>query len=480
MVEHQRAFLFTGTTGSPDQYIITYDPTAIGAGFANVTNASLGSSPISLVVPGTVAGGVYHATITPSSSTGCVGTPVAFTITVPGALSTGTSETDAHCFGSSDGSATVTPTGGNGSYNVAWTGPNSFSGSGTTISGIPAGTYSYSITDGNGCGPLTGTVVVGQAAQITVTTSEQDLSCFESGDGMAGVTPINGFGTYTINWTGPGGFTGSGASISGLAAGTYNYSITDAHGCGPITGSIMVGQPAQIVAVAVITNACSDGTGGSVTVNVSGGSGGEMFLLPLNGGPALSPNTPTSIAPGSYQYDVIDGSCFQEVDFTVGTAAQIAVSGITQSPIACNGGNATVTITATGGAAPLVYIFDGTSNSTGVFTHAAGVAIPYIITDQNDCAPATGTFDVVQPAIISVSNVGQSTIACNGGTATVTITATGGTAPLSYTFDGATNNTGIFTHAAGINLAYSVTDANSCNPATGTFTVVEPAIISVA
>ena len=96
------------------------------------------------------------------------------------------------------------------------------------------------------------------------------------------------------------------------------------------------------------------------------------------------------------------------------------------------------------------------------------------------CTAATGTFTVVEPAAITVSNVSQSTIPCNGGTATVTITAAGGTAPLSYTFDGVTNATGIFTDAAGTNLSYSVTDANNCTAATGTFTVVEPAAITVS
>ena len=115
-----------------------------------------------------------------------------------------------------------------------------------------------------------------------------------------------------------------------------------------------------------------------------------------------------------------------------------------------------------------------------MFTHTAGIGIPYTVTDANDCAPATGTFDVVQPAAVTVSNIAQSTIACNGGTATVTITAAGGTGLLSYTFDGVTNTSGIFTHAAGTGLAYSVTDANGCTPATGTFDVVQPDIIAVS
>ena len=158
----------------------------------------------------------------------------------------------------------------------------------------------------------------------------------------------------------------------------------------------------------------------------------------------------------------------------------VTISNIAQSTIDCFGGSATVTITATGGTGTLSYTFDGVTNATGIFTHAAGTGLAYSVTDASACAAASGTFNVVQPAAISVSNVAQSTINCNGGSATVTITATGGTAPLSYTFDGVTNTTGIFTHAAGNGLAYSVTDAKNCTPASGTFNVVQPAAVTAS
>ncbi len=168
----------------------------------------------------------------------------------------------------------------------------------------------------------------------------------------------------------------------------------------------------------------------------------------MNGGPAGDPaNTPTAIAPGDYSYYFIaSGGCSQPLDFTVGQADPITLTGISQTTIDCNGGSATVTITATGGVAPLTYTFDGVSNSTGIFPHIAGTGLAYSITDANNCTAATGTFDVVQPAAITVSNIAQSVIACNGGTATVTFTAAGGTGLLSYTFDGVTNTSRASSH----------------------------------
>ena len=71
-----------------------------------------------------------------------------------------------------------------------------------------------------------------------------------------------------------------------------------------------------------------------------------------------------------------------------------------------------------------------------IFTAYSRTNLSYSVTDANSCTAATGTFTVVEPAAMTVSDVSQSTILCNGGTATVTITAAGGTAPLSYTFNG--------------------------------------------
>jgi hypothetical protein len=62
--------------------------------------------------------------------------------------------------------------------------------------------------------------------------------------------------------------------------------------------------------------------------------------------------------------------------------------------IVCNGEYATITI-AQGGTQPLSYTF-GETNSTGIFTHEAGIDFEYV-TDANNCKAATGTFTVVEP-----------------------------------------------------------------------------------
>ena len=78
---------YTSTTGSPNQYSITYDATAHSNGFVDVAFTTLTSTPIVLAItlPGGPAtqGMIYNGTITViNTSTGCSSIPVAFTIDI--------------------------------------------------------------------------------------------------------------------------------------------------------------------------------------------------------------------------------------------------------------------------------------------------------------------------------------------------------------------------------------------------------------
>jgi hypothetical protein len=74
---------YTATTGSPNQYSITYSAAAISAGFANVGLTTLPASPIGLTVPAGVAAGSYNGTLTVrNSTTGCSSGSSPFTVTI--------------------------------------------------------------------------------------------------------------------------------------------------------------------------------------------------------------------------------------------------------------------------------------------------------------------------------------------------------------------------------------------------------------
>ncbi|WP_372793239.1 CxxxxCH/CxxCH domain-containing protein [Lutibacter sp.] len=77
---------YTATTGSPTTYSITYDATALGASFSNVTDALLPASPILLNVPLSAPLATYNGTLTVSN--GQVSSGYSFTITVTAPIPT--------------------------------------------------------------------------------------------------------------------------------------------------------------------------------------------------------------------------------------------------------------------------------------------------------------------------------------------------------------------------------------------------------
>ena len=74
---------YTGTTGTPNQYSITFDAAAHSAGFADVTPLNLPGSPITITVPATASPQTYHGTLSVwNTTTGCASDGAAFTVSV--------------------------------------------------------------------------------------------------------------------------------------------------------------------------------------------------------------------------------------------------------------------------------------------------------------------------------------------------------------------------------------------------------------
>src|SRR5690348_6820567 len=94
----------------------------------------------------------------------------------------------------------------------------------------------------------------------------------------------------------------------------------------------------------------------------------------------------------------------------------------TATPILCNGGDSTVTVSAVGGTAPYT--------GTGQFTKKAG-SYTFTVTDANGCTAST-TVTINQPALLTISST-ATPILCNGGDSTVTVSAAGGTGPYTGT-----------------------------------------------
>ncbi|WP_064497411.1 Ig-like domain-containing protein [Dokdonia donghaensis] len=168
-----------------------------------------------------VEAGNYTVTVTDTFTNCTAQSTVA--VNEPTVLSAGIAVNNVLCFGESTGSLNLTVSGGTLDYTYEWS-------SGQTIedlTGLPAGSYSVVVTDGNGCTTTASAVINEPTSAVTADVSSTNENGATSNDGTATAIPEGGTPPYTISWSN--GETTE--TISGLDAGDYTVVITDANGC---------------------------------------------------------------------------------------------------------------------------------------------------------------------------------------------------------------------------------------------------------
>lgn len=140
------------------------------------------------------------------------------TITVGGTLATvSATSTNITCNGLSNGSATAS-----GSAGVSYFWSNGLTTA--SISNLAAGTYTVTATNEGGCSATATTIITDPPVLDVVATATSNTG---SNNGTATVSVMGGTGSYTYFWSN----SGTTATITGLAPGTYTATVTDANGC---------------------------------------------------------------------------------------------------------------------------------------------------------------------------------------------------------------------------------------------------------
>ncbi len=345
--------------------------------------------------------GTWTCTVTDANS--CTATQT-FNITQPTALTAGTSQTNVSCNGGTNGTATVTPSGGAGSYTYSWAPAG---GTGATASGLAAGNYTCTITDANTC-QITRVFTLTQPSFLVLTAASQtNIACNGGSTGAASVNvATGGAGGYTYNWT-PGNPTGDGTvSVTGLTAGTWTCTVTDANSC-TATQTFNITQPTAIsVTAASQTNiACNGGSNGAASINTpTGGVGGYTYNWTPGNPTGDGTVSVTGLTAGTWTCTVTDAnSCTATQTFNITQPTTITLTAASQTNVTCFGGNngAASVNAASGGAGGYTYNWtpgnptgDGTVSVTGLIAGTWTCTV----TDANSCT-ATQTFNITQPAL---------------------------------------------------------------------------------
>ncbi|MBN2682725.1 MAG: PKD domain-containing protein [Bacteroidales bacterium] len=467
------------TISGPTQIVLTPSHTDATCGSANgqasvsVTGGSgtytYDWSPDGFTGDGTntysnLSAGTYVIDV--EDSDGCTAS-TSISISEAGGPSLSTSFVSPTCYGYTNGSATVSGTGGTGTYTFLW---NVAAGSQTTATAtnLGAGTYSVTVTDETPCSS-TANVVITQPLQVTATIAQTNVSCNGANDGEAVATVTNGIGIISYQWS-------NGANtqtITGLNPGTYCVTPSDANGCSVSPAPcVTITEPAELTATYTSYYvSCYGGNDGEAYVNASGGTGPYTYTWQGS----LTGASQSNLTAGTYTVTVNDANdCQTTVDVTISQPTEMQLE-FSHTDATCGASDGTASVIVTGGTTPYTYYWSTTATSTSISGLAAGTYY-FTATDANGCE-ATGS--------VTINNIGgadltidQTDVSCYGySDGTATVTTSGGTSPFTYEWSSGGNaatETGL---AAGL-VTVTVSDANSCEAIIST-TILEPDELSI-
>ncbi|MCX6270313.1 MAG: PKD domain-containing protein [Bacteroidetes bacterium] len=379
------------------------------------------------------------------------------------------------CKGGSDGWAAAQGIGGSTPYSYLWSNGASFP---TGINpGLTADTFYVTITDHIGCTYVDSIIITEPSAGITLGFQTTQTTCNGSSGGTATVNASGGTLPYTYKWTG--GSTSQ--TITGLIAGTYTVTVTDANGCTK-TGNTQVSSPPAGTVTFKYGN--SDCTSNGYWIKVTANGGTPSYTYSWSGGYG---NTDSifGLSVGNYSVTVHDanGCPFN------GSVTLVALGvNVVFTNVSCYGehdGHAVAT--AAGGNTPYSYEWKDMgsgliiSNINTLANQPIGL-FQIKVTDANGCY-VTKSDSIRQPPLLTIAagnfitqNPGCHTGngPCNGQ---IIVNPGGGTAPFTYQWNvpGTTNN---ITNLCGGNYFVTITDHNGCKQ-NGSTTLTKPAAIIV-
>ncbi|MFL5752667.1 MAG: T9SS type A sorting domain-containing protein [Bacteroidia bacterium] len=408
----------------------------------------------------------YTCTVTDANS--CVITQ-AFVIAEPAALTISATQTNVSCNASSDGSATVSVNGGTSAYTYLWS-PSG--GTASMASGLTAGTYTCDVTDANNC-TIQQLVTITQPSVLTANPSVTNVSCNGISDGAITISSAGGTPGYSYSWSPNVSAT---SSASGLAAGTYSCTVSDANACNT-TLTIVITEPAILSSTSSQLNvSCNGLNNGTATVSVSGGTTAYAYSWSPSGGTAA---TATNLAPGSYTCAVTDAqNCATQSVVTI-TEPAILTASSSQTNVSCNSGSdGSASVAVSGGTTSYSYAWLPSGGTAATATGLSAGNYSCTITDANNCTTQQ-TFNITEPSTLTAST-SQVNAACNGGASgSATINASGGSG--SYTYSWSPSGGTAATASGLIAGTYTciITDANGCS-ISKTFTITQPPALSVS
>lgn len=265
---------------------------------------------------------------------------------------------------------------------------------GAVITVDKIGTYVLTATMPNGCTLDPASFYVGfdpDKPFITGITKTATLAC-SGNDGTASATVIGGKAPFNIAWSGPAGFSGSGAALTALVPGMYYITVTDVNGCS-FNDSLVVPAGTPIVPNPTIEN-----------VRCAGQANGKILLSPTGKAPLryLWSNGQTvqnlqNVVAGAYSVTITDGDgCSSQFSYTITQPATLqgALTKTDDTDPDVTVGNGSITTNVSGGTLPYAFAWTGPQSFSATTQNLTGLkagTYQLTVTDSNGCSLTLST-----------------------------------------------------------------------------------------
>ena len=301
-----------------------------------------------------------------------------------------------------DAELLLTANGGTGPYEYSTDDINYYpmSGGNTHSFTVPAGTYRYFVRDSFGCKSILSNEIKEDAIEpltVTIDTSAAVINCNGDNTAILIAKADGGLGNYRYELFTDTALTNSIAGpqtsgiFSNLTVGSY-YVRVISDDCVVVSNETLIIEPTPLIVDDSFMNvSCNGANNGSITVNMSGGSGGYQYAISPNLDKFDTVNTFTNLAPGNYTVIAQDiNGCFEQLQYTIIEPAIIQALPTTTPEICIGSEDGTISLVISGGTAPYSTSLNSTTDSDFVldrtlFSNLAAGTYAVFVKDAQGC-----------------------------------------------------------------------------------------------
>jgi gliding motility-associated-like protein len=403
-----------------------------------------------------LSAGAYALTVTDSN--GCTISDSVHVTQPLQALQSSSVSTNFSGYNTDNGTITLTTTGGTGAYTYSSNLPAPGLPNAT---GLDTGIYIITICDANHCCVMD-TDTISEPPPIIITFATVNNLCAGQCNGTAVATASGGTLPYTYSWNTvpPTSVLSTTDSATGLCAGAYGITVTDANGITVSKDTAITTPPPLGMVIDSTSITCYNANNGTLNDSVYGGTAPYSITWTPGGSNPLS-----NLDSGTYIVNVTDHNGCPAADTAyLGEPTPVIATIISTDSATCFGLNdGYANVAAAGGRPPYTYHWSGSNTVDSFASDLVAGSQTVTVTDHSSCT-GSATFSIGQPALLAIAAVDTVSSHCatsHDGSAVATVS--GGTPPYIYTWgSAAATSADSATGLAPGTYTLSVTDSNHC------------------